>query len=84
MSLFWWSLSGYQHSLKKVVSAFLGGSLALVDAEDLANNISTSHWLLPINNRFYLHSFHSFLQNSTSEILGYRYCKRTSIENTRD
>jgi hypothetical protein len=52
---------------KKVVSAFLGGILALVDEEDLANNISTSHWLLPISN-----SFHSFLQNSTSEILGYR------------
>jgi hypothetical protein len=46
---------------KKVVAASLGGGLALVDAEDLANNISTSNWLLPISNRFCLYSFHSFL-----------------------
>jgi len=49
MSLFWWSLSGYQHSSKKVVAASLGGGLALVDAEDLANNINTSNYLLPIS-----------------------------------
>ena len=42
---------------KKAVAASLGGGLTLVDIEDLANNISTSHWLLPINNRFCLHSF---------------------------
>ena len=47
--------------------------LALVEAEDLGNNISTSHWLLPISNRFCLHSFHSFLQNSICKTFGYRY-----------
>jgi hypothetical protein len=41
---------------KKVVATSLGGGLALVDVEDLANNISTSHWLLPIRNRFCLQS----------------------------
>jgi hypothetical protein len=28
--------------------------------------------LLPISNRFCLHSFHSFLQNSISKTLGYK------------
>jgi hypothetical protein len=65
-------LSGYQHSLKKVVASSLGGDLALGGAKDLANNISASHGLLPISNRFYLHSFHSFQWNSISKILGYR------------
>jgi hypothetical protein len=44
----------------------------LVDAEDLANNISTSNLLLPISNRFCLQSFHSLLRNSISKTLGYR------------
>jgi hypothetical protein len=57
---------------KKVFPACLGGGLALGEIEDLGNNISTSHWLLPISNRFCLHSFHSFLQNSISKTLGYR------------
>jgi hypothetical protein len=43
---------------KKVVAASLGGGLALVDAEDLTNNISNS--------------FYSFLRNSISKTLGYR------------
>ena len=55
--------------LKKSFSCLLGRGLALGETEDLGNNISTSHWLLPINNRFYLHSF---LRNSISKILGYR------------
>jgi hypothetical protein len=46
---------------KKVIATSLRGGLALVDAEDLVNNISTSNWLLPISNRFYLYSFYSFL-----------------------
>jgi hypothetical protein len=45
MSLFWWSLSGYLAFFKKkVVAASLGGGLALVDVEDLANNISNSFY----------------------------------------
>ena len=47
------------------------GGLALVEAEDLGNNINTSHWLLPISNMFCLHNFHCFLQNSISKTLGY-------------
>jgi hypothetical protein len=72
MSLLWWSFSGYQHSSKNFIAAFLGGGLALGDTEDLANNVSTSHWLLPISNRFCLHSFHNFLWNSINKTLGYR------------
>jgi hypothetical protein len=65
----WWRLLGYQHSSKKVFATFLGGGLALGETEDLGNNISTSHWLLPISNRFCLHSF---LRNSISKTSGYR------------
>ena len=57
---------------KKKVSCLPGRGLALVEAKDLGNNISTSHWLLPISNMFCLHSFHGFLQNSISKTLGYR------------
>jgi hypothetical protein len=51
MSLFWQSLPGYQHSSKKGVATDLGVNLALGEAKDLGNNISTSHWFMPINNR---------------------------------
>ena len=36
---------------KKKFAACLGGALALVEVENLGNNISTSHWLLSICNR---------------------------------
>jgi len=50
MSLFWWSLLGYQHSSKKGVAADLGVDLAMGEAKDPGNNISTYHWFMPISN----------------------------------
>ena len=48
MSLFWWSLSGYQHSSKKGVAADLGVDLAMGEAKDHGNNINPCHWFVPI------------------------------------
>jgi len=46
---------------KKGVAADLGLDLAMGEAKDLGNNISTCHWFVPINNRFCSYSFYSFL-----------------------
>jgi hypothetical protein len=54
-------LVGIPAFLKKGVAANLGVDLALGEAKDLGNNISTGHWFMPISNRFCLHSFHSFM-----------------------
>ncbi|XP_066346836.1 uncharacterized protein [Miscanthus floridulus] len=43
--------SGTNHPSIRVVLLAWEGGLALVEAEDLGNNISTYHWLLPISNR---------------------------------
>jgi len=37
---------------KKGVAADLGVDLAMGEAKDRGNNISTCHWLVPISNRF--------------------------------
>ena len=52
---------------KKGVATELGVDLAMGEAKDLGNNISTYHWFMPICNRFCSHSFHSFLWNSSSK-----------------
>ena len=61
-------IPAFFHSSKKGFCYLPGRGAALVEAEDLGNNISTSHWLLPISNRFCMHSF---LRNSISKTLGY-------------